>query len=254
MTGAAVASAAVGATSMVKGFGESRKAGEEGDKAVAAAEKNLGVASDLNALLAQLGEEGVEMAQGLMDDWESTFGGIQDNLATYYQELDPAKYSASAKANLATNMDKQMTQFNESMASQGLQSAGMKQQTAKEAAFKTAEANSAIDIAAEDKVMGMKQGFVNSGEGQRSQATNALTTAQARQGQYATTGANAMMKANQGVAEAYSGAAAGYGNSAAGFAGAGGSMMGSAIGLGIGSGAFDSKKKPKPTIDPTGGK
>ena len=51
MTGAAVASAAVGATSMVKGFGESRKAGEEGDKAVAAAEKNLGVASDLNALL-----------------------------------------------------------------------------------------------------------------------------------------------------------------------------------------------------------
>ncbi len=236
MTGAAIASAATGAVSLGKSFGDSKRAGEAGDRAVSAAERNIGVANDLNKLLTQLGADGVEVAQGLMDDWEGTFGGIQDKLATYYQELAPTQYSAQAKADYALNLDKQMKQYNETMAGQGLQTAGMKQQTAKEAAFKQAEVNTGIDLAADDKVAALQQGFVNSGEGQRNQATNFLNTALGRQGQYATTGANAILNANTGVANAYTGQAQAYGQSGAGFAGAAGNLFGSAIGLGINSG------------------
>jgi len=244
MTGAAIATASVGVASLAQGVKESKKAGESGDRAIDAAMQNVGVAGDLNKYLQELGGEGVEYAQGLMDNWEATFGGIQDNLADYYQNLDPNKYATQAKSDYMANMDKQMKQFNDTMASSGLQSAGMKQQAAQEASFATAQGNAAIDLGAEDKVRGMQQGFVNSGEAQRSQATNFMDSAMGRQGQYASIGGNAMMNANTGIANAYSNQAGGYGQSAAGYAGAGGSLMGSALGLGLLGGG---NKTVKPT-------
>ena len=72
------------------------------------------------------GQEGVNFAQGMLDQWESTFGGVQDNLSDYYKNLDPAKYSQQYKTNLNENIDKQLYQMNETMAATGLQTAGMR--------------------------------------------------------------------------------------------------------------------------------
>jgi len=219
MTGAAVASAAVGAGSLVQG----KKAGEAAEDANAAA---LGSAEEMNAYLRQLGDEGIDMAQGLIDDWEGTFGGIQDNLSDYYSNLDPDKFSTQNKSAYKQNMDKQMAQFNESMAATGLQSAGMKQQAQQEAAFQTAEANANYDIMAPEQVNQMQQSFVNSGEGQRNTAQNAMTNAQNRQSNNATTGGTNL----QGQ---YTNQANQYSQSEQGYMGAAGSAFGSAIGLGI---------------------
>lgn len=236
MTGAAVASAVGGGLSLIGGKRDSDKASEAGDKAVAAAQQNVGTANELSAYLKQLGQDGSDNAQRMLDDWEGTFGGIQDNLSDYYSNLDPTKYSTEAKAKLSQSMDKQMLQFNEDMSAQGLQSAGMKQQAGLESTFRQAEANAAIDLGAEDKVRGMQQGFLNSGANQQASANNAKTNAITQQGNFANTGSTAMMNANNSIANAYTGQAQSYGQSSAGYMGAAGSMFGSALGLGLNAG------------------
>jgi len=219
MTGAAVASAAVGAGSLVKG----KKAG---DAAEDSAQASLASSEEMNKYLRQLGDEGVDTAQGLIDDWEGTFGGIQDNLSDYYNNLDPDKFSTQNKSAYKQNMDKQMAQFDESMAASGLQSQGMKQQAQQEAAFNTAEANANYDIMAPEQVNQMKSGFLNFGEGQRNTAQNSMTNAQGRQGNYATTGGTNVQNAYDNQTNMYS-------DSQAGYMEAGGSMIGLSIGLGI---------------------
>ncbi len=164
---------------------------------------NQAMAHNFSNFMNSLGEQGMEYAQGLMDNWESSFGGIQDNLTQYYNNLDPEKFATQNKADYKQALDKQMGQFNETMAASGLQSAGMKQQTAKEAMFKTAEANSQIDLAAEDQVAQMKQGFLQFGEGQRGSAENAMGNAQANQANFAGMGQNATDAAGRNVAGGY---------------------------------------------------
>ena len=72
-----------------------------------------------------------------------------------------------------------MKQFNETMASQGLQSAGMKQQAAKESAFQLAQGNASIDIQAPDVVADMQQGFLNYGSDFKNVASGLLGSAYA---------------------------------------------------------------------------
>ena len=222
MTGAAVASAATGVVGMAKG-----------DKAADAAEDS---ANQANAMAYQqqqqmnkLAEDGILQAQGMLDNWESTFGGLQDNLSDYYNNLDPDKFATQNKETFRQSMDKQMGQYNDAMAATGLQTAGMKDQAAKEAAFQTAQGNAAIDISAPEQVAQMQQGFLNFGEGQRNSADNAMQNALTRQGNYISGG-------NQGAMNAQNATTQQYSDSSAGYMGAGGNMMGSAIGLGIAGG------------------
>ena len=222
MTGAAVASAATGAVGMKRGS-------DAADDAAASAAATTASAHQLNAELKKMGEQGVEMAQGMLDNWESTFGGIQENLATYYDNLDPAQYATQAKQGYQTQMDKSMKQMNDSMAASGLQTSGMKAQSAQEAAFQQAQGNAAIDIGAEDKVRGMQQGFLNFGEGQRNSANSAMDNALTRQGNYATTGASGITGAQNMQTQMHS-------NSQTGYMGMAGDMMGGALGLGINGG------------------
>ncbi len=120
---------------------------------------------------------GIDTAQSMLDDWEATFGGIEDNLTDYYTNLDPNKFAIQSKADLQANLEKSMQQFNETMAASGLQSAGMKQQAAKEAAFAQAQGNSQIDIFADETVAQMQQGFLNYGSPYKQQAQSLLAGA-----------------------------------------------------------------------------
>ncbi len=193
-------------------LGQSELALGEQKQGLGVMKDNQQMAHNFSNFMNSLGEQGMEYAQGLMDNWESSFGGVQDNLTEYYNNLDPEKFATQNKADYKQALDKQMGQFNETMAASGLQSAGMKQQTAKEAMFKTAEANSQIDLAAEDQVAQMQQGFLQFGEGQRQGAENAMGNAQSNQGQFANIGQGAVDAANRGVANAHGNVAGAFGN------------------------------------------
>jgi len=114
-------------------------------------------------------------AQDLMNDWEVTYGGIEDNLSDYYNNLDPSKYALQYKTNLSQDIDKQLAQTNDELASSGLMSAGMRAQSEKEAAFTKATGNANADLAAEDRVREMQTSFLNRGENRKSMYDNALT-------------------------------------------------------------------------------
>jgi len=236
MTGAAIAAAVVGVQGLKKSAKDSRSASESMQNAVGAVEGNVGLAHELNAYLQGLGIEQQDFADNLMADWEGTFGGIQDNLSEYYNNLDPVKFATQNKMSLASAMDKQVSQMNESFATSGIQTGGMKMQAQKEAAFTQAQGNAAIDIAAPEQVAQMQQGFLNFGEGQRTTAFNAKQNAFNAQGQYAQWGTEAMMTANRDIANAYSGYGQQQQDSASGWAGAGGNLLGGAMGLGIAGG------------------
>lgn len=247
MIGAAIGSA-VGGIMGASAAGDANDQAQADSAAAAVARQesidtvkgNQANVDELQAFLTESGAQGIEYAQGLMDSWENSFGGVKDNLTDYYNNLDPAKFATSSKATFMASMDKQMKQYDETMASSGMQSAGMKAQTAKEAAFKTAEGNASIDINAPEQVAQMQQGFVNSGETERRDAQNTMTNNMNNNVAYGQEGFRAQTNQNASVANAQSGEAAGYdasaernAQSAAGYAGASGTMFGSAMNLGI---------------------
>ena len=168
--GAAIGSTAVGVAGTVK-------SGKQADKAMSQQNDMVALMQGYSDEAITTGEDALAFSQGLVDDWEATFGGIQENLSQYYSNLDPTKYAQEYKTNLNENIDKQVTQMNDTMSASGLQTAGMKQQTAKEAAFAKATGGAQADLMAEDKVASMKQGFVNSGAGQQSAANSSTFNA-----------------------------------------------------------------------------
>ena len=141
-----------------------------------------GLSSD-NMMMAQAGtamgdnQAGIAAAQGFLDDWTDTFGPLEDNLSEYYNNLDPDKFAVQNKVALQQNLDKSMNQFNETMAANGLQSSGMKQQAAKEAMFAQATGNANIDINAPEQVAQMQQGFLNYGKDFKMQGQSLLSNA-----------------------------------------------------------------------------
>jgi len=263
MTGAAIASAGMSVYSGMQASDraddaqrsseeESMLARQDREAAMGVIEGNQSNVDALQSFLNDMGAQGIEYAQGLLDNWEQSFGGVQDNLTEYYENLDPTKYAVEQKALFKESIDKQMTQYNETMAAGGLQSAGMKAQTAKEAAFKTAQTNAQIDIGAEDKVASMKQDWLQFGDAQRASGENAMNTALGREAEFGTKGFQAQTDQNTrlagamvGDAQAHDQYAANYGASAAGYEEASGNYFGNAISSGIT--AYDSwNSNPNP--------
>lgn len=220
MTGAAIATAAV---SVVNGIGarkdaseardradqesaislaQRKEAGEQVDLAIEQIKANQINVEALEDFLSQMSQEGLDFAQGLLDQWESTFGSVEQNLSDYYKNLDPEKYAVQNKARLDEALQKSMQQFNETMAANGLQSAGMKEQAAKEAAFKQAQGNAQIDIASEDKVRGMQENWLKFGEPRRKTAEVAMGTALDKDTAFGKDIYNAKTKQNDSIVDA----------------------------------------------------
>ena len=176
-TGALIA----GGAKAVGGIAGGYQAGKQSEKAMG------------NALLGQMfslqannlymneakaaGMDSLEYAQKMLADWEDTFGGIEQNLSDYYNNLDPAKYAEQYKSNLYSDIDKQSQQLTEGLASQGLLTSGMKAQNDKEASFAKAQGGAQADLMAEDKVNAMKQGFVNTGANRLNNANSSVINA-----------------------------------------------------------------------------
>jgi hypothetical protein len=170
MTGAAIGAAVAGIAGAGASVYESNKASDSFNNALGSLDQGM-------AQLGQNNEEQMAFAQGLMDDWEGTFGGIQENLSDYYSNLDPTKYATEYKTNLNDQIDKQVTQMNESFSAMGMQTSGNRMQMEKEAGFAKATGGAQADMMADDKVASMQQDFVNSGQGQFNAGANAMNSA-----------------------------------------------------------------------------
>jgi hypothetical protein len=122
-------------------------------------EEALKEAKGFKQFMADLSKEYGEFAQGLMDDWEETFGGIEQNVVDYYANLDPTKFAIQQKQSLSDALDKNMQMFNEVAAQSGIYTSGMKQQAQKEMMFQKAKGFQEAELMAEDYVRGQQAGF-----------------------------------------------------------------------------------------------
>lgn len=154
--------------------GSSGSSWSEGGSQNTAASQGQGTSQNTSYGTSQSGYN-VEAAQGMMTEFEATFGGVEENLVNYYQNLDPVKYATRYKTSLNANIDKQLNQMQESMAAKGIMTSGMMAQQNKEASFEKARGGAEADLMAEDKVNEMKQGFLNTGDNRRNMYENAIT-------------------------------------------------------------------------------
>lgn len=71
-----------------------------------------------------LAEDKLALFQEQQQAWESVFGPIQDNLAGYYNNLDPNSFAAKNIQNLEMEYNRANTQVNEELARRGLSGSG----------------------------------------------------------------------------------------------------------------------------------
>ena len=235
--GAAIAagvSAVAGISSTVKGLEMLEDAESEYEAGMQLLSRNVELAEEFKDRLKELGEQGIEYAQSLLDNWEETFGPIEDSLAEYYNTLDPQKYATQWKTYLADATQKQLNQLNEQFAQPGLMTSGMKMQLEKEAAFKQAQGNAMIDLTAPERVMQQKNQFYGAyGAPQKARYEGMYTNAINNMANMESMGFNALSNAQTNLGGAFMDKGNMIAQQAQGMLGAGGSMLGSAINLGI---------------------
>lgn len=100
------------------------------------------------------------------DDWNNVFGGLQDNLANYYNSVSPDYYVAAGLEAFEKEREAQMTRLNETLAQRGLQNSGIAATVGREDAISSAEARASIRREAPRQAMEDKSRFLQIGMGQ----------------------------------------------------------------------------------------
>lgn len=224
-----IASLAGSALSSYQAKGAADNAEARTEDAFGYISQNVDLADSLDSMMSYYGDLGVENAQGLIDQWETAFGGIQQNLSDYYNNLDPMKFSQQAKTAYSESLNKQMKQMSETLTQRGLTSSGQRAQLEKEAMFNKAQTNADIDIKAPEEVARMKQGWLSQGETLRGQGVQSMSNALSNQASYSQVGSNAMMNANTGISNILTNQAAQSAESAQAWGGAAGTLMGQGV-------------------------
>lgn len=210
------ASGLVGSVGSLVGFesAEQKAAGDAMDSSLAISRETL---AENKATSAEM----IKFNQDILDKWEATFGSLEDNLNSYYSNLDPVKFATQNKTSLYDSMSKQMKQLNETLSSSGLMSSGMRAQAEKEAAFRMAESSAAIDMAAPEQVAQMQQGWLSGNKATEQNAIAGINQAYAAKMGVTTSGGNAIAGQYQARAQQYADSSAGYMN-----------FLGTALGIG----------------------
>jgi hypothetical protein len=188
--------------------------------------QNITSSHDYADVMDYYGQLGVENAQFMIDQWESAFGGIEQNLSDYYNSLDPTKFSTEQKAAYQDNLYKQMGQYTEKLAQRGLTTSGMSAQAEKEAMFNMASTNASIDINAPEQVAQMQQGWLQRGDSLRQAGNSAMIGALGNQAQYSTMGTESIMNSNIGMGNMLTGHAIESSKAAGAFASGAGQSFG----------------------------
>jgi len=125
--------------------------------------------------------------QQTYDDWQETYGPIQDNLADYYANLTPEYFEAQGLENYQKEQQASMQRIEENFAQRGIVDSGIAASVRKSAEFERAEARADIRTDAPLRVAEEKRNFLQVGLGQnpagnvsaglRSEAANLSATA-----------------------------------------------------------------------------
>lgn len=100
------------------------------------------------------------------DDWQNIFGGLQENLSSYYNSINPDMYAAAGLEAFEEERSNQMAQLDRSLAQRGLAESGLAATIKTEDAINSAEARAGIRRDAQAKVRDEQTRFLQIGMGQ----------------------------------------------------------------------------------------
>ena len=134
-------------------------------------------------------------------DWQNIFGGVQENLANYYNSISPDYYVAAGLEVFEKEREAQMSKLNETLAQRGLSNSGLAATVATEDAISSAEARASIRREAPRQAREDQSRFLQIGMGQNpgssvsSTLGNIATNAQTQANQASQAAGQAMSSA-----------------------------------------------------------
>jgi len=145
----------------------------------------------------------LEFQQQQYQDWQDTFGPIQDNLSMYYQNINPDYYEATGLANFQKERQQQLADLNASLAQRGLASSGLAATVKRENAIDTAEQRAQIRTNAAQQAIADQSNFLQIGMSSNPASSYGSTLSQIAQNK-AVTAQNAQAAAGTAVSGATS--------------------------------------------------
>lgn len=100
------------------------------------------------------------------DEWQATYGAIEDNLSEYYSSLTPEYYMSVGLENQEQAFETSMTRINESLAQRGIENSAVAASLTSQAEIDNAEAKAKIRSDAPRQVAADKLNFLQVGLGQ----------------------------------------------------------------------------------------
>lgn len=115
------------------------------------------------------------------DEWQSTYGALEDNLSEYYNSISADSYAAMGLENAQQAFDTSMKQINESLAQRGITNTAVGASLEAQAKLGLAEQKAKIRTDAPRAVAEDKSRFLQIGLGQNPGASMSQTLAQQSQ-------------------------------------------------------------------------
>ena len=154
------------------GLGSSIKSSSDASKEAKAGRRQAGEAGD-----AQLAFE-----QEQYDDWQATYGGIEENLSEYYNSISAETYMAQGLENQQQAFETSMTRINESLAQRGIEpGSGISASIGAQAELGSAEERAKIRFDAPRQATEDKSNFLQIGLGQNPGSSMSSTLSQQSQ-------------------------------------------------------------------------
>ncbi len=100
-------------------------AGIEGQQAGEASGAASAAAAGARQLAAESAQERVDVAREFLADWESIYGGIEDNLSSFFSSLTPERFTALGLEAFQKEFQVAQTRISESFAQRGIPDSGL---------------------------------------------------------------------------------------------------------------------------------
>ena len=146
-----------------------------------------GAAKDASRASAAADKAQLDFEKEKYQEWQDTYGGLEDNLAEYYDGLTPTLRTVQGLESFNKERDLALTGLREQLAQRGIQRSGIAAQVETDVAIGSAEERARIRAAAPMEVAREKLSFLQVGLGQdpsggisdafRDQASNANSIA-----------------------------------------------------------------------------
>jgi hypothetical protein len=149
-------------------------------------------AKDAGKAQAAADKERLDFEKEQYQEWQDTYGGIEDNLAAYYDQLTPTLRATQGLEAFEKEKDIALTGLRENLAQRGISTSGIAAQTETSVAVSSAAERARIRAAAPMETAKEKLGFLTVGLGQdaaggvsgalQTQSANAASDARAAAG------------------------------------------------------------------------